>query len=308
MRKIAAKVSKRISKLSASKIIDLNEYRRQKKETESLFDDIMTAETAIQTGYDPLHAIYIHTQNLLSVLTEALQAVPEPALNRFFDTIASADELYMPSGPPMSPLTTSYFNCWLLFDLKFGLDQETLTTLTIDLQRHLGLDKNTLAVMQSMQESRMGMYEFMGREGDKVLLRELTRQEVVTCICPSGYFGKTLGELWFARVLKPVIGQFPYSVVFTTPYVLSSHEKPRWEAYLKRTVSQKKTHTTANSLESLMKYGLSDAYWHEYIHQAYVNHQLEAIFLQGLPDVSSTRPHYTGSPSYIAILPDSDMN
>jgi hypothetical protein len=158
MRKIAAKVSKRISKLSAIKIIDLNEYRRQKKETESLFDDIMTAESAIQTGYDPLHAIYIHTQNLLSVITEALQAVPEPALNRFFDTIAAADELYMPSGPPMSPLTTSYFNCWLLFDLKVGLDQETLTTLIVDLQRHFGLDKNTLAVMQSMQESRMGVY------------------------------------------------------------------------------------------------------------------------------------------------------
>jgi hypothetical protein len=90
-------------------------------------------------------------------------------------------------------------------------------------------------------------------------------------------------------------------MVFTTPYVLSSHEKPRWEAYLKRTVSQKKTHTTANSHESLMKYGLSDTYWLEYIHEAYVNHQLEAIFLQGLPDVSSTRSHSTGSPSYIAI-------
>jgi hypothetical protein len=94
--------------------------------------------------------IYIHTQNLLSVLTEALQAVPEPALNRFIDTIASANELYMRSGPPMSPLTTSYFNCWLLFDLKFGLDQETLTTLIIDLQRHLGLAYNELNLERNL--------------------------------------------------------------------------------------------------------------------------------------------------------------
>ena len=116
MRKIATKVLKQINKANARKVIDLNEYRQQKKATEDLFKQIITTETAIKTGHDPLHAVYIHTQNLLSILVEALQAIPEPALSRFFNTFEAADDAYVPSGPPMSPLTKSYFNCWLLFD------------------------------------------------------------------------------------------------------------------------------------------------------------------------------------------------
>ena len=80
MRKIATKVLKQINKANARKVIDLNEYRQQKKATEDLFKQIITTETAIKTGHDPLHAVYIHTQNLLSILVEALQAIPELSL------------------------------------------------------------------------------------------------------------------------------------------------------------------------------------------------------------------------------------
>jgi hypothetical protein len=83
MRKIATKVLKRINKANARKVIDLNEYRQQKKATEDLFNQITTTEKAIKTGHDPLHAVYIHTQNLLSILVEALQAIPEPAFKPF---------------------------------------------------------------------------------------------------------------------------------------------------------------------------------------------------------------------------------
>ena len=96
MRKIATKVLKRINKSTAKKVIDLNEYRQQKKATEDLFNEITTTETAIKAGYDPLHAVYIHTQNLLSILVEGLQAIPEPALSLFFDAIEAADEAYVP--------------------------------------------------------------------------------------------------------------------------------------------------------------------------------------------------------------------
>jgi len=42
MRKIAAKVSKRLNKSKANKVIDLNDYRQQKKATEELFNEIIT--------------------------------------------------------------------------------------------------------------------------------------------------------------------------------------------------------------------------------------------------------------------------
>ena len=308
MRKIATKVLKRINKSNAKKVIDLNEYRQQKKATEDLFNQITTTETAIKTGHDPLHAVYIHTQNLLSILVEALQAIPEPSLSRFFNTVAASDDAYVPSSPPMSPLTKSYFNCWLLFDITAGLNKETLTTIIIDLANQFGLHKDMLEVMQAMQDSRMGIYEFMGLQGNKILLRELTGNAVIPCIYPAGYRGTQQGELWFVRILPPVLAPFEYSVLFTTPYVLLSPNKNSWEAYLNRTISDKKTKTTANSLEKLMKQGLSDNYWNEYIFQAYVNHKPDVIYLKGLPDVSSSRPHHTDVPKFASLLPDSPFS
>ena len=307
MRKIATKVLKQINKVYARKVIDLNEYRQQKKAAEDLFKQITTTEKAIKTGHDPLHAVYIHTQNLLSILVEVLDVIPEPSLSRLFNTFEDARDAYVPDGPPMSPLTKSYFNCWLLFDITAGLHKETFTTIVIDLANQFGLDKAMLEVMQTMQDSRMGIYEFMGRQGDKILLKELTGNEVIPCICPAGYRGKQQGELWFVRILPPVLAPFAYSVIFTTPYVLLSPDKNSWEAYLKRTISDKKTKTTANSLENLMKQGLSDNYWNEYIFQAYVNHKPDVIYLQGLPDVSSSRPHHTDMSKYALILPDSPL-
>lgn len=72
--------------------------------------------------------------------------------------------------------------------------------------------------------------------------------------------GGRQGELRFVRILPPVLAPFEYGVIFTTPYVLLSLDKPGWEAYLNRTISDNKTKTTANSLVNLMKHGLSDTY------------------------------------------------
>jgi len=304
MRKIAAKVSKRIKQSKSNKIVNLSDFRQQKKVTEDLFNEVMTTEQAIEAGHDPLHAVYIHTQNLLSILTESLQDIPEPALSRFFNTIEATQDTYIPGYPPMSPLTISHFNCWLSFDISVGINKESLTTIIIDLAKQLGLHKETTGVMQVMQDSRMGIYEFMGNKEGKILLRELTGDEVVSCVCPSGYQGKYKGELWFARVLPPVLGLFDYSVVFTTPYILIEPSINDWVKYLDRTISKKNSKTTVNSLENLMKYGLSNNYWNEYIHQSYVNHTSSVIFLKGLPDISSTRPHKSDNPAYAAILPE----
>ena len=40
-----------------------------------------------------------------------------------------------------------------------------------------------------------------------------------------------------------------------------------------------------------MKYGLSRHYWNEFVFEAYVNHQPQAIYLAGLPDIDASRPH-----------------
>ena len=67
------------------------------------------------------------------------------------------------------------------------------------------------------------------------------------------------------------------------------------------------TKTIVNSLENLMKQGLSDNYWNETIFQASVNQKPDVIYLQELPDVSSTRPHRTDVPKFASLLPDSPL-
>jgi len=68
------------------------------------------------------------------------------------------------------------------------------------------------------------------------------------------------------------------------------------------------TKTMANSLENLMKQGLSDNYWNETIFQAYVNHKPDVIYLKGLPDFISSRPHHADESKYALILPDSPLS
>ncbi|MDD2760109.1 MAG: hypothetical protein PHH11_07430 [Methylomonas sp.] len=304
MRKIAAKVAKRLLKARNSTVIDLADYRQQRQEADALFSEINTTQQNVEAGYDLQHAVYIHAQNLLSVLVDCLQDIPEPALSRFFNAIAEADDDYHPEGPPMSPLTKSYFNCWLLFDLTIGLDKETLATIAIDLSRQLGLDRQMVEAMEKMQQSRMGIYEFMSQRNGRILLKELTQEQIIECVCPAGYQGTHQGELWFARVLPPISDDFDYSVIITTPYVLVNPDKNGWLAYLARTITGKKSKTTAANLEQLMKQGLSPCYWHEYIFEAYLDARNEVIFLTGLPDIQSSRPHATDIKKFAAILPE----
>ena len=88
-------------------------------------------------GYDPLHAVYIAVQNITSVFAECVSVLPE--LKSYYKTVGDAEEEYMPDGPPMSPLTRSYFTTWAFFDFRFGGDHETIGTCLIDLGESTGL-------------------------------------------------------------------------------------------------------------------------------------------------------------------------
>ena len=75
-------------------------------------------------GFHLAHAAYVYAQNQVSVMSEQLTALKEMA--PFVDIISQAEDLYVPSAPPMSPLTTSYFTCWAFFDACAGPASEPL--------------------------------------------------------------------------------------------------------------------------------------------------------------------------------------
>jgi hypothetical protein len=59
----------------------------------------------IADGYDPVHAAYIFVHHVTSVFSENVSRLPE--MRAYAKEVGDAEEEYMPSGPPMSPLTTS---------------------------------------------------------------------------------------------------------------------------------------------------------------------------------------------------------
>jgi len=250
--------------------------------------------------YDPLHGLYIYGQNQLSVLIEQLMDLP--MLDKLADAYAAAHEEYMPSGPPLSPLTPSYFTCWGAFDLSsHGAKKETLCTVATDFCKFQKVDAGLLALFEAMQSSRMGIYRHEGASQRFVFLRELVTNREVKAISPSGYLGNA-GEVWFARVLPPLFDPaiFDYSVVFTTPYVLGklgsgrefvSFVEDDWLAFFKRNLAKMNQDTQISAYEQLMKYGLNRNYWNEYIFLAYRNHRHDVILLEGLPDIPESLPH-----------------
>jgi hypothetical protein len=299
---LARKVIGALAKLQRQQVIDLTAWRQGKAQAEAI-NEAWRCQPSL-TDLDPLHALYAYGQNQLGAMIEQLSQIP--TLGKLTDAYAAAEEEYMPSGPPMSPLTNSYFTSWGAFDLAVGVKRESFASIAIALCRQLHPQGGALlAVFETLQRSRMGVYRHEGTDGRYVQLTELITERTFKALSPSGYCGQR-GELWLARVLPPRPGleSGDYAVVFTTPYLLgevdaSGRYRPAreadWQAYFTRTLPRVKSADTVVAYEQLMKYGLTRHYWNEYIFLAYFNHRQDSILLAGWPDRPDSLPHSPAS-------------
>jgi hypothetical protein len=285
-RPIADKLIKKMHQYIRGKVVDLNAVIAGRKNAEELQKTVATREDL--AGFHPAHAAYVYAQNQVSAMSEQLTALTE--MDRFVKLIAKAEDEYMPSGPPMSPLTTSFFTCWAFFDACAGIADETIGTTTLAVGSAFGMQDELLRVIGLLQESRMGVYAHEGVEKDVVVLRELVTDRVCRAISPSGYRGRK-GELWYARVLPPPLPGLAEHVIFTTPYVLQTPGEYDWQAYFRRALPNAPPRARLDAYERHMKFGPSRAFWSEFVFEAYVNYQSDVIFLAGLPDMPKSRPH-----------------
>ncbi len=246
-----------------------------------------TARLSHGVSLDPLHGVYVAVQNVTSVFAERVSVLPE--CDPYYRVVLDAQENYMPDGPPMSPLTGSYFTTWAFYDLRFGPDRETIGTCLLDLGQRLGLETDGTEAIRLMSETRMGIYEHVGLKGGRCLLRELITDDEFECESPAGYLGRS-GELWFVRLCPP-IDPAGYHVAFTTPYILMGFGKADWTAYLSKSLIGLTTPEKRGRLHEVLKYGREPNFWSEFIFKAYLNHRPDAIFLTGLPDVPGSMPH-----------------
>ena len=287
MGKISKKLAKMIRSSRNKKVVQLRDYDKG-KQVLGKKDGVKDIKQFIESGYDPLHAIYLSAQNFASLFAELISEFP--MFRKYYDKASYAEDEYLPDGPPFSPLTTSYFTTWAFFDLQFDQDKETIGTCLIDVNRELKLSSDMVEVIRLFQSSRMGIYTHCGIKRSKVVLKEIVSDEEFSCHVASGYSGKK-GQLWFVRRLPPVQDFVDYSVIFTTPYVLTGNSTKEWLAYMDRTLPKTGTTDKVEALHQLMKHGLETNYWNEYILLAYHHFQHDAIFLSGIPDIKESLPH-----------------
>lgn len=283
---IARRVLAQLRKAKHKKVVDAASWKEAQRAAEELLDEVSTPpEVSDQPrGF----AVYAHATNFAVGFVELLLELPP--LRRFAERIEKDEDEYMPSGPPMSPLTRSFFWHGMLWDLAVGVERETLGSILLAVGRELRMQPGFLSLLENLNASRLGLHLHDGYAGGHVVLRELVTNVRRRCICPAGYDGVP-DQLWLARVLPSPIPALDESVVMTTPYVILQPDKVEWERYLDRTMSRIAVGDRMAAYANLMKCGLESRYWSEYVLEAYVNHVPEAIFLTGLPDVAESRPH-----------------
>jgi hypothetical protein len=88
------------------KVVNLKAGIAGRAAAEKLQRTVVTKEGL--AGFHPAHAAYVYSQTQASVMSEQFTALNGTA--PFADIISKAEDLYTPSGPPMSPLTASYFH------------------------------------------------------------------------------------------------------------------------------------------------------------------------------------------------------
>jgi hypothetical protein len=283
---IARKILEGLVRAKQQKVVALADIRKGRDEMRRIIEQAIPSES--HGTLHPGFAAYLYVTNWASGLAEAMQDLPE--LRRHFDRIAKAEDEYMPEGPPMSPITRSMFTTWSLWDLAVGVKRESLGSILLAVCRAQGQDPLFLGTLQTLVESSLGLYVHEGVTDSGIRLRDLATGELHHGVCSSGHDG-TRGELWLARVLPSPAPTLEHAIVMTTPYVITNPTAPVWRQYLDRTLPKTKIADSARAYKTLMKRGLDERYWFEYVFEAYADHDGGAVFLTGLPDVAESRPH-----------------
>jgi hypothetical protein len=282
--RISTKVIQRLTAGRGSQVVDLGLFRQAR---DFALQDRAKNAAGLE-DFHPLHAAYTYVMNTVTSSAALLCELPE--LVRLGRRIAEIEEDYMPSGPPMSPITGSYFTNWVMLDLGVGLHDESLGSCVAAVSKALGSDPAYVDFVERLCRTRPGFYVHQGRVGEATLLRELVTGHEHKTLITSGYLGR-VGELLLLRLL-PCPPDTDLALAMTTPYLVTSPGLAEWELYFRRTLGDGSD--AARRYEALMKHGrppLGPKYWTEYITEAYVNHEPEVIFLRGLPDVEESRPH-----------------
>jgi hypothetical protein len=214
-------------------------------------------------------------------------------LDSFNNRVCDMQEEYMPSGPPMSPVTTSFFATWMALDAP--IDERL--TLGLLYQRYIQEKKTMLyaeKAMENFNASYISFYQVTAGDLRRPVLWDIIeKREIIASLAINDYAVATykplIGDIWYARILPPLGGEEKPYVAFGTPLVFRATGRKAWEDFFSR-----QSASIGGGLEGIRNYlkrGNSFGYWLEFVFQTYAGHSREVIFAEGLPDIAQSRPH-----------------
>jgi hypothetical protein len=279
MGKMAVGLKRIVDQAIREKIVSLGDMAKTKQHAIENLQTMPSMEQLVASGHDPLHAIYINTLNLISFFGEEMSTLPP--LHEINDFLSKWHNIYLPSFPPNSPITNSYFSCWTLLDATFGTDKETVCTCFMALLDRLHLDPVQIEAANNLNQSRMGLYEVIQGKGKFIELRELVTDKRLTALSTSGYQGVP-GHILLVRLAPPLANTVDYYVTLTTPYRLIKQTTEEWLQYFERHDICPGTVGVDARLQRHMKYGKTPTYWSEFLFYGYCNYEPESIFRKRL--------------------------
>jgi hypothetical protein len=265
----------------------------------SLFNGAPLADRLLGEGYDPLHIKYILGHQMVMMFADAMRDYRE--FDEYGIAVSSVVNRFAPHPDESTPVTFSFLSLWMLCDVQFGRDRETIGTCLIDLLQAVEADQASLRLIRSLSESRMGVYQHQGPVGRYVLMRELVSGRELRVQSASGHRGER-GELWFVRLGGPLEPDQDYHVTLNTPYILTDASVDDWTAYLNKSLLTA-TADEPRTLHDLLKFGRRPESWHEFLVRGFVRCDQHAVYVAGLPDVPTSLPNYGCLESFAACVP-----
>ncbi len=293
---LTQKLLKELRSARKSNIIDLAPLREARKAQRQLSEDLRAQAHA----FPPQHGAWM--EHLLTLTNLGNSMLRSRALAKLAERIEAAHELYMPGGPPMSPIYDSVFVCWYTLDLGVGPRRETLFSMLADLAAPLGLPTPLANVLRIAADSSLGIYRVTKLGEARVRLESLATGMGVDAALPQGM--DPTGPLWLTRLLPPLIQGPPDWVVWTTPYHLEdTSAEADWRAYFERVAPESKGRV--ERVTRHFKRPPKASFWLDYILDAYAGVRAEsgAVCLTGVPDRPETLPHSEASGAQAAREP-----
>lgn len=265
----------------------------------SLFNGAPLADRLIGQGYDPLHIRYILAHQMIMMFADAMREYED--FDEYGAAVAQIVNRFAPHPDESTPVTFSYLSLWMLCDVQFGRDRETIGTCLLDLLQAVEADAASLQLIRSLSESRMGVYQHQGAVGRYVLMREVVSGRELRVQSASGHRGER-GELWFVRLGGPLDEDQDYYVTLNTPYILTDASVDDWTAYLNKSLLTA-SGDEPRTLHELLKFGRRQESWHEFLVRGFVRSDQHAVYVAGLPDVPASLPNSERMESFAVHVP-----